>query len=95
MTKSEESLEKQQLDEAVELHHMMEGLANSGDWVRILGRISVTLLRLVHVQETLVALARADLEATINEAVEERAQEKAAQIDEDRTKRSYIGKRPG
>lgn len=59
-----------------------------------LAEIAVSLFRIARAQEAVVELARADLEESINAAVEERAQALAEKLDDDRTRRSFIGKRP-
>lgn len=59
-----------------------------------LAEIAISLFRIARAQEAVVELAQADLEESVNAAVEERAQILAEKLDEDKTRRSFIGKRP-
>jgi exonuclease III len=72
----------------------VENLVQRGEHLALLGQIAVSLERIALAQEAVVELAQADLEESINAAVEERAQVLAERIDEDKTRRSFIGKRP-
>lgn len=72
----------------------VENLVHRGEQLALLGQIAVSLERIALAQEAVVELAQADLEESINAAVEERAQVLAEKIDEDKTRRSFIGKRP-
>lgn len=71
------------VDEAV--HHK--------NYAALLGHISMSLVRIAKAQEHMSALSQIDLEATIEAAVEERAEQKAADLDKARTTRTYIGKK--
>lgn len=72
----------------------VEHLVRREDQIGLLGTIAVSLMRIAVAQEEVVELAQADLEESINAAVEERAQVLAEKLDEDKTRRSFIGKRP-
>lgn len=72
----------------------VENLVQRGEQLSILGYIAISLERIALAQEAVVELAQADLEESVNAAVEERAQVLAEKIDEDKTRRSFIGKRP-
>lgn len=72
----------------------VEYLVQRGEQLAILGLVAISLERIALAQEAVVELAQADLEESINAAVEERAQILAEKIDEDKTRRSFIGKRP-
>lgn len=51
------------------------------------------LVRIAAAQEAIVHFANLDLEAQIKEAVESRAEERAAEMQADKTRRSFIGKK--
>lgn len=72
----------------------VENLVNRGEHLALLGQIAISLERVALAQEAVVELAQVDLEESVNAAVEERAQVLAEKIDDDRTRRSFIGKRP-
>lgn len=59
----------------------------------LVAQACVELMRIANAQEALVKLATQDLEAQVAEAVESRAEEKAAELDANRTQRSYIGRK--
>lgn len=79
--------------EAEILSRQMEALAEKNKTDMLLANIAMCLHRIAAAQEDLVALAKMDLEAAINEEVESRASQKANEIVQDSTKRSFIGKR--
>lgn len=72
----------------------VENLVHRGEHLALLGQIAVSLERVALAQEAVVELAQVDLEESVNAAVEERAQVLAEKLDDDRTRRSFIGKRP-
>lgn len=70
-----------------------EEQANRGDQILLTADIAIFLLRIAQAQERLVQIAEADLSEVVEAAIEERAEEKAQQLDADRTKRSFIGRK--
>lgn len=72
----------------------LEGLAQRGQTDSLLANIAVHLARIAMCQETMVDMAQKDLEEAIKEAAEQRGQELAAEIDESRQRRSFIGRKP-
>lgn len=72
----------------------VENFVQRGEQLSILGYIAISLERIALAQEAVVELAQVDLEESVNAAVEERAQVLAEKLDDDRTRRSFIGKRP-
>lgn len=93
MTENEESLDKMHADELQEIFKFTEIAVQQGNMIGILGRASITLMRLVHAQEKLVALAELDLTETIESEIKARAETMAEEIVEDKTKRAFIGKK--
>jgi hypothetical protein len=63
------------------------------DMITLVGHVALSLTRIAIAQEKVVALAEADIQATVDEEVEARAQVKAVEIAEDKAKRSYIGRK--
>lgn len=57
----------------------------------IIGHAAVSLVRIARAQEKLVELAEADVTAQVHEAADALAQDKAKEIVEQKTKRSFIG----
>lgn len=97
MTENEESLDKQQADELHEHFEIIDSIVKSGDatraLVKVAGRIAITLLRLTHAQEKLVALAEIDLQETIEAEIKSRAETMAEEMVEEKSKRGFIGQR--
>ena len=69
------------------------GLVEKKDMVSIAGNICHELWRIAAAQEAIVEMAKADLEVQIEEAVKSRAEKLAAELDADKTKRTYIGRK--
>lgn len=59
----------------------------------LLGHIAVSLLRIANAQENMVKLADADIQAAIEEEIKSRAEVMAEEIEADKSKRSFIGKK--
>jgi len=93
MTENEESLDKVQADELQAAPGVRESAVQQGNMIGIMGRASITLMRLVHAQEKLVALAEVDLQQTIEAEIQSRAETMANEIVEDKSKRGFIGKK--
>jgi hypothetical protein len=71
----------------------VDNLAQRGETDLLLANIGIAIMRMAQAQEKLVALAAIDIEAQVEAEVERRAEEKAQQLDSERTKRNFIGKR--
>jgi len=63
------------------------------DFASLAGQAVVELNRIANAQEAIVALAQADLDEQIEEAVKSRAEALAEEMDAKKTKRSFIGKK--
>lgn len=68
--------------------------ATSGRKDSIIGSIAVSLLRIANAQEALVELSQTDLQNAIESEIQARAETMANEMQEEKTKRSFIGKRP-
>lgn len=64
-----------------------------GDYLPLLGLVAGSLVRLACAQEDLVVLAKQDLEDQMEEAVKSRAEQMAQEIDANKSKRGFIGKK--
>lgn len=63
----------------------------TGGLVFALASVADSLQRIAKAQEDMAALAKVDIDATIEAAADSLAEERAAKIIEEKTKRSFIG----
>lgn len=71
----------------------IESAVNEGNTHKLLGMIAGSLVRIARSQEEMVELAHQDIEAEIEAQIQGRAEQMANEIDQDKSKRSFIGKR--
>lgn len=90
---TENEAEKLEMADARAQNVEVEEAIEQKNMLRLIGNIATSLYRIAVVQEKTFALATLDLENVIEAAVEERSQTKAQEIDEQRTKRSFLGKK--
>ncbi len=76
-------------------NHMryVEESVQVGNTSRLMGIGIEMLIRLVAAQEAIVHFANLDIEAQIEAAIESRSEVKAAEIVEEKSRRSFIGKK--
>lgn len=79
--------------EANELNQMIDEATRNQDIHSLLGILAAGILRIAAAQEKMVELAVEDMNGQIEEAVQARAEERAQEMDEEKTKRSYIGRK--
>ena len=87
--------ETQQDHPEKETQGYLYGLAQSSNEVNhryLLAHIAFSLHRIAVAQEMLVSLSQVDLSEQIDAAIEQRGQERAQEIEEERGKRRFIGK---
>lgn len=80
-------------DETRQFDDYINGCIGHDQDKMIIGEIAKSLFRLAKAQEELVALAKLDLEETINNEIESRAKEKAEELVAEKQARSFIGRR--
>lgn len=71
----------------------VERAAERKSVVEMLGLVAVSLYRVARAQEKLVALAELDLSEQVESEVQSRAETLAQEIEADKTKRSFIGRK--
>lgn len=81
------------MDEDTNMDEVIDRYVERKDIPGLLGMIAHSLFRIADSQERVVDIAEADINAAIEQAVEEAAEKKAASIVEEKTRRSFIGKR--
>jgi len=59
----------------------------------LMGHIAVSLMRIANAQDEIVELAKADIQATVEEEIKARAETMASEMEADKSKRSFIGKK--
>ena len=71
----------------------VERAAERKSVVEMLGLVAVSLYRVARAQEKLVALAELDLSEQVESEVQSRAETLAQEIEANKTKRSFIGRK--
>lgn len=61
--------------------------------IKLLSSIAESLVRLADAQEAIAEIMKADLQEQIEQVVADEAEQRAVEIVENKSKRSYIGKR--
>lgn len=76
-------------------HHIryMTELVEQKNMPALAGNIAHELWRIANAQEELTALAKADLEAAVEEQIKSRSEVRAQEIVTEKSKRSFIGKK--
>jgi hypothetical protein len=76
-------------------HHVryMSELIQAKNMPALAGNIAHELWRIANAQEEMLQMAKADLEAQVEEAIKSRSEERAAELVADKNKRSFIGKK--
>lgn len=82
--------EKSQFEHELEY---LQAVITSGNQVAVLGSIASSLLRIATIQEAAHELSIADMNQQIEAVIEERAQAKAEEMEADKSKRGFIGRR--
>lgn len=75
-----------------ESKRIKDALAN-GDDTYIVASIANSLLRIANAQEAMYELAVRDMNEALEAGIAQRAEERAAELMEERTERSFIGKK--
>lgn len=87
------SAEKLDPDNLEENADYLKRLSGTGNLPAIAAHIGVSLLRIAMAQEKLVALSELDLEGVVESEIASRAETRAAEIAQEKTRRSFIGKK--
>lgn len=73
-------------------NHINDAMSR-GDLTALLGHIAASLYRMANAQEVIASAHTKDIDEAIEAAVRERAETRAAEMVEENSKRSYIGKK--
>lgn len=80
-------------EEEQHAYNSIDEAIQSKNMHKLVGQAVWELWRIANAQEKIVAFASADLEAQIEEAIKSRAEDRAAEMVADKTRRSFIGKK--
>ncbi len=72
---------------------MIDEAIDQKNMVQLAAQAVIELHRIANAQEAIVNLAKADLEAQIEESIKSRSEERAQELFADKNKRTFIGKK--
>lgn len=82
-----------QAQELEQVGQMLSDAVQRKDLPTIFAVIAEATMRVAHAQEALLEIAKADMSQEIEAAVQGRAEQLAQELDADKSRRSFIGKR--
>lgn len=71
----------------------IEGCLSRGDMTGLVASVADSLVRIAAAQEKMVEMAQEDMAAQIEEAINSKAETLAQEMSEEKTRRSFIGKK--